>query len=156
MKIIDNPQYHIFKNGTILSNPKNKYHKPKFLCPWMNTSGYKRVTLSNRKKYYLHRLIAIHFIPNPHNYQEVDHKNRNTLDNRIENLRWVSKSQNQQNTGVSKNNKVGIKNISYKGRNIYEYRKIINKVIHYKSFKTLEEAIEYKKDYESRNEKIFI
>ena len=58
------------------------------------TTGYYKVDLRNgyqKKKFRVHRLIALHFIPNPNNEKEVDHINRNILDNRIENLRWVNR-----------------------------------------------------------------
>lgn len=59
--------------------------------------GYFRVKLwSGRvcKRFRVHRLVAIVFIPNPKNLPQVDHINGDKTDNRIENLRWVSNSQN--------------------------------------------------------------
>ena len=50
-----------------------------------------------RTWYSLSRLVATVFIPNPENKPEVDHINRNPLDNKVENLRWVTKSENCQN-----------------------------------------------------------
>lgn len=47
-----------------------------------------------RKRYWLHRLIAEVFIPNPQQRREVNHKNGNKSDCRVENLEWVSRSQN--------------------------------------------------------------
>ena len=44
-----------------------------------------------------HRIIAQQFINNPNNLPFVDHVNRNGLDNRLENLRWVSVSENNKN-----------------------------------------------------------
>ena len=51
----------------------------------------------NGKSYYKHKIIAIQFIPNPDNLPEIDHVNHNRTDNRIENLRFVSRSTNQKN-----------------------------------------------------------
>ncbi len=58
--------------------------------------GYNVVCL-NRCSFLLHRVIARQFIPNPNNLLEVDHINRIKDDNRIENLRWCSRSMNQNN-----------------------------------------------------------
>ena len=57
------------------------------------TTGYIRCLL-NQNEYRKHRLIALQFIPNPDNLPEVDHINKIRSDNRIENLRWVSRSTN--------------------------------------------------------------
>ena len=34
MKLKEHPEYHIFRNGAILSNPKSKFHKPQFVKGW--------------------------------------------------------------------------------------------------------------------------
>lgn len=47
--------------------------------------------------YYSHRLIAETLIDNPNEYPEIDHINRNKLDNYTSNLRWVDRKQNMQN-----------------------------------------------------------
>jgi len=54
---------------------------------------YKNVMI-NKKNYRLHRLIASAFIPNPNNLKVVNHKNGNKFDNRLENLEWVTHSEN--------------------------------------------------------------
>lgn len=84
-------------------------HKGQFIKP--NKSGrYCLVTLSKdgivlTKS--VHRLVALAHIPNPENLPEIDHINKDKTDNRIENLRWVSKSTNQRNKGIPVHNTSG-------------------------------------------------
>jgi hypothetical protein len=63
--------------------------------------GYIRVCL-NLHDHFKHRLIALQFIPNPENLPAVDHVNHIRSDNRIENLRWISNSNNCRNKSVHK------------------------------------------------------
>jgi hypothetical protein len=69
--------------------------------------GYPVVTMSkdkNYKKAYVHRLIAESFIPNPENKSEVNHIDGNKENNHVDNLEWVTPSENCQhayNTGLS-------------------------------------------------------
>lgn len=58
-----------------------------------NGNGYFKVVI-NKKGYFVHRLVAETFIPNQYNKLEVNHKNSNTEDNTVENLEWVSRSEN--------------------------------------------------------------
>ena len=146
MEICGYENYLIYPDGRVFSKNKNK-----FLRPHLNYKGYYIVDLSKngkRKTFKIHRLIALHYIPNPDNKPEVDHINRDRSDNRIENLQWATKSENMQNKGVAKSNKLGIKNIHLEGISSYKYQKKINGKKFTKRFKTLEEAIQFKKDYE--------
>lgn len=56
-----------------------------------------------RKTLRLHRLLAINFIPNPYNLSCVDHKNRDSLNNDLSNIHWVSNSENSRNKTKQKN-----------------------------------------------------
>lgn len=87
--------YDIWRDGRVWS-----YKSGKFLKACLDKYGYQYIALSvnaSRKNKYIHRLIALHFIPNPKNYREVDHIDQDKLNNSIENLRWVTCQQNNTN-----------------------------------------------------------
>jgi hypothetical protein len=145
MDIIGYEDYLIYDDGRVYSK-KNKI----FLKPGINSHGYLQIGLSKngkRNTHKIHRLIGLHYIPNPENKKCIDHKNRIRTDNRIKNLRWATDSENGQNQSIRIDNTSGHQHISYNKRdNRYTYKKMINYKTHSKSFKTLSEAIQYKEE----------
>jgi len=105
--IINYPNYEIDNNGIIY----NKYGNQ--ISPCKNNKGYLRVSLSHntiKKSFLIHRLVAIHFIPNLNNYDQVNHIDGNKTNNSITNLEWCSASDN-----IKHSFKIGKSN--YKGEN---------------------------------------
>jgi len=115
--------YQIDING-IIKSTKRKGTKDPILKLLEGRNGYYSVQLRNKgndKKMTLHRLLAIHFIPNPESLPMVDHINRDRKDNRIENLRWASASLNGQNR--QRNGCISIDRRTINGKT-YEYFRV--------------------------------
>lgn len=58
--------------------------------------------LNNAKKIYIHRLVAEAYIPNPNNYNQVNHKDLNKHNNNLDNLEWWSEAMNMQHNADNK------------------------------------------------------
>jgi len=101
------------------------------------------------KKFKVARLVALTFIPNPENKSQVDHIDRDRSNDIVSNLRWATQSENNLNKGVAKNNKLQISNIRHRPekRSPFVFSKTIEGVTISKSFKTLEEAVEFRNEY---------
>jgi len=120
-----------------------KYHKYKKLigkkAGFLYKDGYIGVGL-NKKQYKVHRIIyELHYGNCP---EFIDHINGIKSDNRIQNLREATRSQNSYNQKLNKNNKSGIKNVYW---NKNEKKWIVeisskNKIVFHKLFNDLELA----------------
>lgn len=107
-----------------------------------------------KKAYTVHRLVAKCFINNKHNKPQVNHKNLNSSDNRIENLEWVSARENECHKQLKNKNNTSI----YTGVNFNlhskKWRSGINvnkKFIFLGYFNTQEEAYQRRCEYEKAN-----
>ena len=71
--------------------------RSRILHPSISVYGYKRVSLTRNKRtktYFVHKLVAQAFIPNPHKYLYVNHKDENKLNNNVKNLEWCTAQYN--------------------------------------------------------------
>ena len=74
-----------------------KFGKERILKPGTNKYGYLLVMLCKDGKvkgFTVHRLVAEAFLPNPHNYPCVNHKDENKQNNNVSNLEWCSAQYN--------------------------------------------------------------
>lgn len=88
--------YKISNNGNVY-RIANLCNQDKRIVKGQLVKGYSYVCLCKNhipKFYQRHRLVALAFIKNPNNLPQVNHKNGNPADNRVENLEWCSASYN--------------------------------------------------------------
>lgn len=90
--------YEISNYGNVRNKKTGKNLKPYInKSKSYNYKKYLKVTLLNNnihKHFFIHRLVAIYFIPNPLNLDTIDHIDFNHINNKIENLQWMSSFDN--------------------------------------------------------------
>ena len=89
--------YQISDMGNVVSLNFHNTGHPRLLCQENIKLGYKRVTLSKNgktKRFSVHRLVALVFIPNPHGYPCINHKDENTSNNVLSNLEIMTHTDN--------------------------------------------------------------
>lgn len=89
-KIARHELYTVFEDGRIHSGIHDIT-----LVPRVNENGYFMVTLGS-DQLLVHRLVAKHFLPNPYDHPQVNHKDGNKAYNHVDNLEWSSGAKNIQ------------------------------------------------------------
>ena len=88
-----NPKYEVSDDGQVRTIATGHIKSQK-----TDRYGYKVVCLSvnrdTRKYVTVHRLVALAFIPNPNGYPQVNHKDEDKTNNRVENLEWCDAKYN--------------------------------------------------------------
>lgn len=92
-KIKGYPGYLVHADGYVWSTKAGRKLKPS-----LNIDGYPRVQLYNddgRQWFFVHRLVAIAFKPNPKKKPEVNHDDWDRLNSAASNLTWMTSSENK-------------------------------------------------------------
>lgn len=106
-RIEDFPDYAVSGDGQVMRVTKGRRTAPGRLLRPSNAHGYLVVVLCRdgkiRRMISVHRLMATHFLPNPENKQQVNHKDGHKINNVLGNLEWSTSAENCQhavNTGL--------------------------------------------------------
>lgn len=94
MEIQDYSNYLIYEDGTLYNKKTKNYiksHKNK------NGYLYNCLTKNSKSKFKLnHRLVALAYISNPNEYNDIDHIDSDRTNNNVNNLRWCNRSMNNE------------------------------------------------------------
>ncbi len=74
-----------------------RHYKAKNLVPEITNDGHYRVALCNagrKQRIFVHRIVALAFIPNPNNYPVINHLDGNPANNNVNNLEWTTVQEN--------------------------------------------------------------
>lgn len=150
--------YYASNKGRIKST-RGRNHKEIIISEWTKKNGYKCVTIrdndGNKCHKHVHRLVASAFVPNPHNYPQVNHIDENKANNTPENLEWCTADMNSKahfNKRVKQIDKNG--NVIAIYTNARTAAKLLGKLCSYNSIiaclnheKHYETAFRYKWEY---------
>lgn len=102
----------VSKNGLVFVPATNR--RKEHFTYGSNLIGYKSVTYKGNV-YYVHRLVAETYIPNPHHLPMINHRNEERSENTIYNLEWCDKWTNNTANGVS------VRRAQNRNKHIYQY-----------------------------------
>ena len=97
---------------TRCGNPGKRFYRGRIIIPQLKNSGYLFIMLHDHDTYRIatiHRLVAETFVPNPDNFNVVNHKDENKLNNAASNLEWCTYSYNVNYGTTIKRNRAGHK-----------------------------------------------
>tara|TARA_R100001594_G_scaffold3957_1_gene14532 strand:- start:484 stop:1014 length:531 start_codon:yes stop_codon:yes gene_type:complete len=128
-----NPNYLVYSDGSLYCSRREEYKAVSTngkRSPYVHYIIPSDVKGKKPKKFYVHRLVAEHFLPNPDNLRDVHHKDNNPKNNDVSNLEWLSHKDNC-------HKKIGdpIKIVARKpNAYIYNWKKPSKEGIQYKMF----------------------
>lgn len=96
-RIFSDNSYWVTRNGSVITTNWRNTGKVRFVLPANDKKGYKRVGLMISGRlctFKVHRLVAGAYLPNPDKKPQVNHIDGNKSNNSVENLQWVTGSEN--------------------------------------------------------------
>ena len=93
IQVSNHCDYFVSSLGRVKSTKLYGDTRERILVPVKNKDGYLFVKCDNIR-YSIHRLVALSYIPNPDNLEQINHKDLNKENNTVENLEWVSQQDN--------------------------------------------------------------
>lgn len=99
--------YEVNSVGQVRAVNYNNSGRPRILKQRLNKEGYFRIGITDangtRKHCFVHRLVALAFIPNPEDLPVVNHKDENPRNNKVDNLEWCTVKYNcNYGTGIAR------------------------------------------------------
>jgi hypothetical protein len=145
-------RYQISNTGKIrsLMFPNNTIRPDfKIVKTFDNGHGYEKVCLckgNTKQRFYVHRLVATHFIINESNKDVVNHKDFNRKNNYVSNLEWVTTEENVaylagKNRRCLKKHKLSVTGEKYIYQNKHQMWVYIAQIKFYKHVESFEEAV---------------